>query len=681
MNHAILNSLLAGGLLCSAALSNAAETEVWLAPSELSRIAQGWGTASQNRSVYSQKMSIAGRVFERGIGTHAVSTIPLQLEGKAVSISGWVGLDDETEGRGSVEFRVVADGAEIWNSGIMKSGTEAKSFDLDIKGVKSLDLVASDAGDGSDYDHADWADLKLTMLEDMQPALDLPPVVEPVILTPPAPPTPRVNGAKVFGVRPGAAFNYSIPATGDRPMTFAVDGLPDGLSLDSATGRITGRLDSRGEHLVTLRAKNVLGEAEKQFRIVVGDKIALTPPMGWSSWNCWGDAVSQEKVLSSARAMVEKGLSQHGWTFINIDDGWQGKRGGELNAIQPNKKFPDMKGLADEIHELGLKFGIYSGPWRGTYAGYVGGSSDNEDGTYDWVESGNVNEYYKLNKDPDAADAQPNWVNWKFGEYSFASQDAQQWARWNVDYLKYDWFPNDVPHVEVMTEALRATGRDIVYSLSNTGIYDNAADYVRLANNWRTTGDITDRWESVSRIGFQQDRWAGFTGPGHWSDPDMLVVGKVGWGTNLHSTHLTPDEQYTHISLWCLLSAPLLIGCDIAQMDDFTVGLLTNDEVLAINQDVLGKQATQISNVDGKVVYAKTLEDGSYAVGFFNRGETEATIGVNWGPWGTLATADSGSKFVVRDLWRQEDLGTYQGSYETTVAPHGVVLVRLIAAK
>jgi alpha-galactosidase len=497
-----------------------------------------------------------------------------------------------------------------------------------------------------------------------------------LVLTPPAPETPRINGASIFGVRPDAPFIYSIPATGNRPIRFSVTDLPRGLAVNSETGRITGTVSERGEYVVTLRAENALGSDAKQFRIVVGDKIALTPPMGWSSWNCWGDAVSQEKVLSSARAMVQKGLSQYGWTYINIDDGWQAKRGGKYNAIQPNKKFPDMKALGDEIHELGLKFGIYSGPWRGTYAGYAGGSSDNADGTYDWIESGYINDFYKL-KTPDN---KPAWVNWTFGKHSFAVQDAKQWADWGIDYLKYDWFPNDVPTTREMSEALRGTGRDIVYSLSNTGIYDNAAEYVELANLWRTTGDINDSWRSASH-GFQQDRWAGFTGPGHWSDPDMLVVGMVGWGPNLHKTNLTSDEQYSHISLWCLLSAPLLLGCDIAQMDDFTLSLLTNNEVLAINQDVLGKQATQISNDGERVVYAKTLEDGSYAVGLFNRGDAEETVGLRWGPWGTLATPDGGAQFTVRDLWRQKDLGRFRGRFEAKVAPHGVVLVRLIPAK
>ena len=158
----------------------------------------------------------------------------------------------------------------------------------------------------------------------------------------------------------------------------------------------------------------------------------------------------------------------------------------------------------------------------------------------------------------------------------------------------------------------------------------------------------------------------------------MLVVGMVGWGPDLHPTHLSSDEQYAHMSLWCMLSSPLLLGCDLAQLDDFTLGLLTNDEVLAIDQDPLGKQATQVSNHDGQIVYAKTLADGSFAIGLFNRSEAEATIGVNWGPWGTLATPDGDTTFVVRDLWRQKDLGSFKSKFETNVASHGVVLVRLI---
>ncbi len=192
-------------------------------------------------------------------------------------------------------------------------------------------------------------------------------------------------------------------------------------------------------------------------------------------------------------------------------------------------------------------------------------------------------------------------------------------------YLKYDWNPIEAPQVEEMADALKESGRDFVFSLSNHAPYEGAADWARLANAWRTTGDIRDNWKSVTSIGFSQAPWARFAGPGHWNDPDMLVVGKVGWGPKLHPTGLTADEQYTHISLWCLLAAPLLIGCDLTQMDDFTLGLLTNDEVLAVDQDPLGKQATRVKEdpAAGVEVWARPLADGTIAVGLFNRGRYE----------------------------------------------------------
>ena len=499
------------------------------------------------------------------------------------------------------------------------------------------------------------------------------------ILTPPEPETPRVNGPRVFGVRPGSPFFYAIPATGKPPLEYAADGLPPDLKLDAATGMITGVVKEAGEYAVTLRVKNALGSSSRPFRLVVGDRIGLTPPLGWNSWNCWGGAVSQEKVLGSARAMVEKGLRGHGWMYVNVDDGWQGIRGGEFNAIQPNAKFPDMKALGGQIHALGLKFGLYSTPWRGSYEGHVGSSADNEDGTYDWVKAGDHNEFYRVGKD-EPTRTKMRRANYTFGKVSFAEEDAAQWAAWGVDYLKYDWFPNDVAHTQAMARALRASGRDVFYSLSNTAPYALTPELARLANAWRTTDDIRDTWQSISGIGFAQDRWAAYEGPGHWNDPDMLVVGQVGWGPNLKPTRLTPDEQYTHFSLWCLLSAPLLIGCDIAQLDDFTRGLLTNDEVLAIDQDSLGKQATQISRDNGKIIYTKTLEDGSIAVGLFNPGTAEAPIIVHWGPWGEIQAPEN-SRRSIRDLWRQQDLGTFTGQFEAKVAPHGVVLVRLGAVQ
>jgi alpha-galactosidase len=488
----------------------------------------------------------------------------------------------------------------------------------------------------------------------------------PPSLTPKPSAEPRINGPSVFGVHPGSPFLYTIPATGDRPMEFVAENLPEGLSVDRATGRITGAVAAKGEYAVVFKAKNAKGDAAKMFRIVVGDRIALTPPMGWNSWNCWADTVDQEKVLRAARAVVATGLINHGWSYINIDDSWQGIRGGRYNAIQGNDKFPDIKKLCDEIHSLGLKTGIYSTPWITSYAKYVGGSSDNPDGA--WTNEMTDDAYRRL------------------GKKSFAKNDVRQWAEWGVDYLKYDWYPNDVPSVREMSQAIRSSGRDIVFSLSNAAPFADAAAFAELSNCWRTTGDIFDSWTrddanregmySMSEIGFSQDPWKPYGGPGHWNDPDMLVVGWVGWGPNLHQTRLTPDEQYSHISMWCLLSSPLLIGCDLERLDDFTLGLLTNDEVLAIDQDALGQQAVRVATFGAVDVYKKDLEDGSWALGFFNRGNSPQNA-----TFDKLGRIGLSGGLHVRDLWRQTDLPNAQGNLDVAVAPHGVLLLKLTPLK
>ena len=486
------------------------------------------------------------------------------------------------------------------------------------------------------------------------------------VLTPP-PAAPHINGPTVFGVRPGSPFLYTIPAVGDRPLNFSVENLPKGLDFDPNTGRITGSLEREGECPVLLRARNSLGTDTKQFRIIVGETIALTPAMGWNSYNCWAGSVDEQRVLRSARAMVASGLINHGWTYINIDDTWQGKRTGKDQALQSNERFPNMAGLCAEIHKLGLKAGIYSTPWITSYGKYPGGSSDSADGS--WTKA--------LAREPEQ----------RHGRHSFARADARQWAAWGFDYLKYDWYPNDVPHVAEMSQALRRSGRDIVFSLSNTAAFDHAADWARWANSWRTTDDIRDRWcncdkswqYSVSEIGFSQDRWAPHAGPGHWNDPDMLVVGYVGWGPQLHASSLTPDEQYAHLSLWCLLAAPLLIGCDLERLDAFTLNLLSNDEVLALDQDALGEQAVRVATVGAVDVFLKKLEDGGKALGFFNRDSTEQTIA--FGKLGQLGLA---TRRRVRDLWRHQDLPDIvdpsKEPLKVAIPVHGVQLYKLTAA-
>lgn len=495
------------------------------------------------------------------------------------------------------------------------------------------------------------------------------------ILTPPAPETPRINSAKVFGVRPGAEILYTIAATGVRPMVFSAEGLPTGVVLDSRTGRISGKIAAAGTYKVTLKAENAKGSNTRELRIVVGDKIALTPPMGWNSWNCWGSTVSQEKVLSSARALVEQGMADYGWTYINIDDGWQGKRGGELNSIQPNEKFSDMKALADQLHSMGLKLGIYSGPWVSTYAGHAGTHSDNPEGTYPWIEEGWCDENMRMTL-PDDPRRFVRRRHWRHGEYSWAEADAKQWAEWGVDYLKYDWKPNDMYYTREMAEALKSCGRDIVYSISNSAPFSDAYTISSLAQCWRTTGDIRDTWQSIYSIGFeQQERWAAFHGPGHWGDADMLVVGMVGgWKTTPRFSQLTPDEQYTHITLWAMLASPMLIGCDLAKIDDFTRSLLCNFEVNDILQDPLGMRAMPFYRDEKHAVYVKILEDGDLAVALFNISEEPLTIEIEpraLGLWEKPA--------MVRDVWRQRVVTyVYPGdTFSTDVAPHGTALYRL----
>ncbi len=261
-----------------------------------------------------------------------------------------------------------------------------------------------------------------------------------------------------------------------------------------------------------------------------------------------------------------------------------------------------------------------------------------------------------------------------FGKFSFVRQDVAQWKAWGVDYLKYDWVPIDIAHAKEMSDALRATERDIVFSAANNAPFEIAPHISTMANSWRTSGDVKDNWSDVSKVGFTRDRWAPFSRPGHYNDPDMLVLGEVGWGKP-RRTNLTPNEQYTQLSLWCLLSAPLLLGCDLEELDPFTLGLITNDEVIEIDQDPLCQQAIGVARHGTAEIYAKQLEDGAWAVGLFNRGDASARVGVRWSDIGV-----TGSQ-TVRDLWRQKDLGVFADHFESEVPRHGVVLLRLSPAR
>ena len=641
---------------------------VWLDDLDLSSMDIGWGVPNARKSVDGNPILIGGTKFERGVGTHAVSTYLLKLDRKGARFDAVVGLDDEASTRGSVEFMILGDKVVLWKSGVMKKGDAPKHCSVDVSGIRLLGLLVTDAGDGIDYDHADWADARLEMattvsLSSLTEGVGV--SVIPYILTPKAAAAPRITSAAVAGVRPNNPFLYTITATGRRPMRFEARGLPAGLVLDHGSGRITGSVKEPGTYRATLVARNEQDSVERELRVEVGERICLTPPMGWNSWNCWACAVDDAKVRAAADAMVSSGLADHGWMYINIDDCWetkpesadpalQGPSRNDAGMITTNKKFPDMKALADYVHARGLKIGIYSSPGPLTCAGFT-------------------------------------------ASYQHEQNDAQQFAMWGIDYLKYDWcsygqiakdrsLPELKKPYRVMRAALDNAPRDIVYSLCQYGmgnVWEWGAEVG--GNCWRTTGDIVDTWSSMSGIGFGQAGHEAYAGPGRWNDPDMLVVGLVGWGPTLHPTHLKPDEQYAHISLWCLLAAPLLIGCDLSRLDDFTLSLLTNDEVLGVNQDPLGKQARRIVDRDGKQVWVKEMEDGSKAVGlFWVGGDSKNPVDLfNWDGVGTTSISveskDLGiaGRFRVRDLWRQKDLGLFDETFQAEVPYHGVVLIRV----
>ena len=364
-------------------------------------------------------------------------------------------------------------------------------------------------------------------------------------------------------------------------------------------------------------------------------KIASAPPMGWNSWNHFRDKIDDATVRAQADAMVSSGMRDAGYVYINIDDTWEGERDAK-GAIHPNSKFPDMKALADYVHGKGLKLGIYSTPGPKTCAKYE-------------------------------------------GSYAHEEQDAQTYADWGIDYLKYDLCglrdmmkdagsPEAAHKIMVdsyikMRDALQKTGRPIVYSLCQ---YGNDAVWRWGAsvggNLWRTTGDISDRYARMAEIGFSQAGIAKYAGPGHWNDPDMLEVGNGG---------MNAEEYRTHMSLWAILAAPLLAGNDLSTMTPETISLLTNREVIAIDQDKTGIQGDRVSAEGPTEVWVRPLADGSKAVALFNRHAQPMDMHVD------LRELGFKSKVKLHDVWAGKDIEVTNGEYQARVPGHGVVLLRI----
>jgi alpha-galactosidase len=356
--------------------------------------------------------------------------------------------------------------------------------------------------------------------------------------------------------------------------------------------------------------------------------LARTPPMGWNSWNHFGTEIDDKTVREIADAIVKSGLRDAGYTFINLDDGWQGERDSS-GRIRANARFPDMRQLAQYLHERGLKLGIYSTPGVQSCAGFT-------------------------------------------GSYRHERDDAKSFAEWGVDYLKYDWCsaryiystPGEMQAAyQLMGDALQASGRPIVYSLCQYGMFD-VGRWARTtgANLWRTTGDIGDYWARMQEIGFAQNGREIDAGPGGWNDPDMLEVGNGG---------MNESEYRTHLTLWATLSAPLLLGNDVRAMNSDTVRLLTNRDVIAVDQDVLGSQGHRIWDSGGIELWGKSLSDGTIAIGIFNRSDVPSDVRVPWSDMGVPSPSE------VRDLWLRAEVDVKPEGYQATLPPHGAALLRV----
>ena len=475
------------------------------------------------------------------------------------------------------------------------------------------------------------------------------------IYTPAPKPWPRINGPQVYGCRPGHPFLYRIPCQGERPITFSAKGLPKELKLDPATGIITGTTPAKGEYLVIIRAVNSKGQSKRAFKIMAGDRLALTPPMGYNHWYAHYDRITDKMMREAADVMISSGMADVGYQYVNIDDCWMnapknndpqrvGPLRNENGKILPNKHFPDMKALTDYVHSKGLKAGIYTSPGTLTCGGFTGA--------------------------------------WQHEE-----QDARQFSDWGFDFLKYDWCSYgqiagkdksiqayQKPYWQ-MGNILKAQNRDIVYNLCQYGMGDVWKWGGEVgAHCWRTSGDLGFELDRIFDVALKNSEHRQFSKPGEWNDPDYIQIGWIGNANGMGQPELTKMPaamQYAYMSLWCLMAAPLIYSGDMSRLDKFTLNVLCNPDVIEVNQDPLGECARVILRPDGNFIMVKNLADGSKAVGLFNRGKAELEMTTNW------PELQISGKQHITDLWHQIDLGNSDQKFSTTVPAQGVVLIRM----
>ncbi len=655
MHSRIFSSLLLVAL--NTVCIHAAET-VWLDSLDLSSMQQGWGVPKVNQAVTGKPLSLGGKIYEHGVGTHAVSSYVVKLAGGTEKFQAVVGVDDHTTGPGTIQFRLIADGKTVFDSGVMRTNTPPKAVDVDLQEAKILLMEVDNGGDNVAFDHADWADARF-VVSGAKPVPHVDPPEKPYLLTPKPGPAPRINGPLVYGAHPGHPFLYRIPAQGIRPMTFRTKGLPEGLTLDAQTGIISGTTPARGEYNITFSAKNSHGSSQRTFKLVAGDKLSLTPSMGWNHWYAHYNRVTDKMMREAADVMIASGMADVGYQYVNIDDCWMNSqnetdplRVGPFRDAQgqllPNKYFPDMKGLADYIHRKGLKAGLYTSPGPTTCAGFA-------------------------------------------GAYEHEAQDARLFADWGYDFLKYDWCsytkvagsPLNLERFQkpyrLMGKILQEQNRDILLNLCQYGMGEvwKWGEEVG-GQSWRTGDDLGFELNRIFEVAIKNASHRGWQRPGAWNDPDYIQIGYIGnAGENglPGPSNLSPSEQYAFMSLWCLMASPLFYSGDMSRLDEFTLNVLCNPDVIDIDQDPLGQCARVVPLTEFTFLMIKDMADGSAAVGLCNRGRIATEVTADWNK-----LAISGPQ-RAREVWTQKSLGVLRERYSVNVPARGVALIRLWPVK
>ncbi len=479
------------------------------------------------------------------------------------------------------------------------------------------------------------------------------------LYTPKPGPQPRINGPLVYGCRPGHPFLYRIPCQGERPISFSVKGLPKELKLNTQTGIISGITPEKGDYQLMIQAKNSKGKDQRKFKIISGDKLALTPPMGYNHWYAHYDRITDQMMREAADVMISSGMADVGYEYVNIDDCWMnapknndpmrvGPLRDEKGNIIPNKHFPDMKGLTDYIHDKGLKAGIYTSPGTLTCGGFT-------------------------------------------GAWQHEQQDAKQFAEWGFDFLKYDWcsygeIAKDDKSLEAFEKPYRQMGtilksldRDMVFNLCQYGMGDVWKWGGEVGGHcWRTSGDLGFELDRIFDVAIKNCEHRQFSKPGEWNDPDYIQIGWIGNANKMGTPELAPMPaamQYAYMSLWSLMAAPLIYSGDMAKLDELTLNVLCNPEVIDVNQDPLGECGLVIKQSENVFLMVKNLADGSKAVGLFNRGKDAIEVSADW------TSLQVKGKQVVRDLWHQKELGTFDQKFSALVPAQGVVMVKLVKKK